>query len=122
MNTIVSTYKKYGYKMFDCTIQQMQEYNASCYDVKETPNPRERFPYVNFNSVDSAVKLINSVFIPPHHGNLPSVEWRLQAPDLLVKEITFHKYEHQALYQTSIERAWAMGGHLDPRVEQHYYD
>ena len=117
------TYKKYGYKMFDCSLEEMRQYNNDCYQVKKMPNPSEKFNYVAFLNITDAVKNINSVCIPAESGRLPKIEWSLQEADqLLIKEVWFYTYEDQQLYQCAVERAWALGGHLDLRVEQHYYD
>jgi hypothetical protein len=117
------TYKKYGYKMFDCSLEEMRQYHHDCHWFKRLVNPSEKFKYVTFFDTTDAVKKINSVFIPAKHGDLPKVQWSLQeSSQLLIKEIWFFKYEDQQLYQCAVERAWALGGHLDLRVEQHYYD
>jgi hypothetical protein len=117
------TYKKYGYKMFDCSAEEMRQYNNDCYLVKKRPNPSEKFNYVTFADVETAVQKINSVFIPAEHGDLPKVQWSLQeSSQLLIKEIWFYNYEDRQSYQCAVERAWALGGHLDIRVEQIYYD
>ena len=123
-NIIADTYQKYGYKMFDCTKEQLIRYNHDeCYMQKRPSNPSEKFQYVRFNSVDDAVKRINSMFIPTEHGNLPKVEWSLQDNNqLLIKEIWFYDRNDAYLYQCAVERAWALNGHLDVRVEQQYYD
>lgn len=119
---IASTYKKYGYRMFDCSIGQLNRYLGNCYDLKKTPIFTDQFSFVKFQNVEDAIKKINSIFIPAHHGTLPKVEWSLHGDDLLVKELLFYKIDDQFLYQTSVERAWALGGHLDPRVKQYFYD
>jgi hypothetical protein len=120
---LLETYKKYGYKMFDCSLEEMRQYNNNCYYIKKSPNPSEQFNYVTFADVETAVKKINSVFIPAEHSILPKVQWSLQElSQLLIKEIWFYTYEDQQLYQCAVERAWALGGHLDFRTEQHYYD
>lgn len=124
MRTVLpETYKKYGYKMFNCSVEEKKQYDRECYNVKKTPIPSERFSYVTFSNVEDAIKRINSILIPVYHGNLPEIKWRLsESNSLLIKEIWFYTYEDQRLYQCAIERAWALGGHLDIRVEQHYYD
>ena len=121
---IAETYKKYGYKMFDCTVEQIIRYNHDeCYMLKRPSNPSEKFRYVTFDDVDDAVKRINSVFIPKEHGELPKIKWSLHEDhQLLIKEIWFYETKDQDLYQQSVERAWALNGHLDVRVEQQYYD
>ena len=120
---LLETYKKYGYKMFDCSLEEMVQYNNDCYVIKKSPNPSEQFNYITFADVETAVKKINSVFIPAEHGDLPKVQWSLQeSAQLLIKEIWFYTYKDPQLYQSAVERAWALGGHLDLRTEQHYYD
>lgn len=121
---LAETYKKYGYRMFDCTKEQLIRYNHDeCYMQKRPSNPSEKFNYVTFEDVDDAVKRINSVFIPMSHGELPKVQWSLHDNNrLLIKEIWFYESKDQDLYQQSVERAWALNGHLDVRVEQQYYD
>ncbi len=120
---LLETYKKYGYKMFDCSLEEMVQYNNDCYVIKKSPNPSEQFNYITFADVETAVKKINSVFIPAEYSILPKVQWSLQElSQLLIKEIWFYTYEDQQLYQCAVERAWALGGHLDLRTEQHYYD
>lgn len=117
------TYKKYGYKMFDCSREEVKKYFDKCYNIKKTPTPSEIFSYVKFLNVEDAIQKINSVFIPAHHGNLPEIKWSLsESNSLLIKEIWFYTYQDQYRYQTAVERAWALGGHIDPRVEQFYYD
>jgi|TARA_R110000822_G_scaffold217407_1_gene351843 hypothetical protein len=124
MKTVISeTYKKYGYKMFDCSQEFFRQYREDCYAKKKSHNPSEKFNYVTFVDVETAVKKINSVFIPAECGILPEVQWCLQeSSQLLIKEIWFYNYEEQQLYQCAVERAWALGGHLDIRTEQYYYD
>jgi hypothetical protein len=124
MKTVLpETYKKYGYKMFDCSLEQMRTYMTNCYDFKKKTTPVEKFNYVTFLNITSAVKKINSVFIPAEHGHLPKIEWSLQeSGQLLIKEIWFYTYEDQQLYQGAVERAWALGGHLDSRVQQFFYE
>jgi hypothetical protein len=121
---ILETYKKYGYKMFDCSIEEIRRYNHDeCYLFKKQSNPSEKFNYVTFLDVADAVRKINSIFIPEAHGYLPKIKWSLEdSNQLLVKELWFYTAEDQDLYQYAVQRAWALGGHLDIRVEQHYYD
>ena len=71
---LLKTYKKYGYKMFDCSLEEMRQYNNNCYYIKKSPNPSEQFNYVTFADVETAVKKINSVFIPAEHSILPKVQ------------------------------------------------
>ena len=124
MKTVLpETYKKYGYKMFDCSLEEMRQYNNDCYSNKKTPTLYKKFNYLTFTDVETAVKKINSVFVPAEHSTLPKVQWSLQESNqLLIKEIWFYTHEDQRLYQCAVERAWALGGHLDLRTEQHYYD
>ena len=117
---IDDTYKMYGYRIFDCSVEEFENYNRECYDRKKQPNPIERFAYTNFESVDHAVGLINQIFIPSACGDLPRKQWKLKDQQTLIKEIWFYEHDHQYLYQCAVERAWALGGHLDPRVEQFY--
>lgn len=120
---ILGTYKKYGYKMFDCSIEEIKNYMKNCYYIKKTPMPSEQFSYVRFSNVEDAINRINSIFVPADHGNLPRIKWSLSESNrLLIKEIWFYTYKDQQLYQCAVERAWALGRHLDVRVEQHYYD
>ena len=123
MELITKTYKKYGYKMFDCSVQEIKDYTNYCYKHKKTPLLPRVFPYVRFTNVEDAIGRINAIFIPEAHGNLPKTEWSLaESNSLLIKEIWFYESKDQDLYQCAVERAWALGGHLDARVEQHYYD
>jgi len=92
MKTVLpETYIKYGYKMFDCSLEEIRQYIDNCYALKKSPNPSEKFNYVTFADVETAVKKINSIFIPAEHGDLPKVQWSLQeSAQLLIKEIWFH--------------------------------
>lgn len=120
---LADTYKKYGYKMFECSLEELFQYKRDCSDVKKQINPAEKFNYVTFATIADAVHKINSRFIPTVHGDLPKIQWSLdQSRQLLIKEIEFYNYEDQHLYQSAVERAWAIGGHLDPRVQQFFYD
>lgn len=117
------TYKKYGYRMLDCAKEDLEKYILKCYEIKTIPNPSKIFSYVTFSNVDDAIKKINSVFIPARDGNLPKTEWSLsQSNSLLIKEIWFYTHQDQHQYQCAVERGWALGGHLDQRVEQVFYD
>lgn len=117
------TYKKYGYRMFDCSLKDMDNYLNNCYAIKKTPTPSAEFSYFKFTNVEDAIMKINSIFIPENHKNLPKIVWSLQESNqLLVKEVWFYNYNDRHLYQCAVERAWALGNHLDIRVEQHYYD
>ena len=114
---------KYGYKMFDCTLDQWKQFIDHSYDVKKVPDPENKFSYVQFQNCEEAISRIRSVFVPKSHGNLPKVKWTLTDRNtLLVKEIEFVTNEHSLLYQKAVERAWALGGHLDKRVKQIFYD
>ena len=117
------SYQKYGYKMFDCSIEQMEQYLTECYNNKIPPDCKEKFSYLTFLNVVDGIEKINSIFIPQEHKNLPKTVWSLQESNqLLIKEIWFYSFDDRHLYQSAVERAWALGGHLDIRVEQHYYD
>ena len=124
MRTILpETYKKYGYKMFDCSLDEWKNYTRECYNRKKSPIFSEKFEYTQFLNISDAVSKIDSIFIPASHGNLPEIKYSLHdSNELLIKEVSFYAFEDQRLYQCAVERAWALGGHLDPRVEQHYYD
>jgi hypothetical protein len=127
MRTVLAeTYKKYGYKMFDCSLEEIHQYYKDCYRLKKTPTPAEKFNYVTFLGIADAVIKIKSIFIPTVHGDLPKIQWSLnESNSLLVKEIWFYAHEDQQLYQCAVERAWALGalsGHLDPRVQQFFYE
>jgi hypothetical protein len=117
------TYKKYGYRMFNCSKTEMHEYINECYFSKKLPNPSEKFDYITFSNVSDAIKKIDSFFIPAQHGNLPKVQWSLyENNQLLLKEIWFHSAEDQKFYQCAVERANALDNHLDVRVEPIIYD
>jgi len=123
MKLIPETYKKYGYRMYNCTLNDLLHYKKNCYHVKKVPNPAEEFGYCIFENVDDAIKKINFCYTPAEHGSLPhTIHSFAESNQLLIKEITFYKPEHQILYQTAVETAWALDGHLDPRVQQFYYD
>jgi len=119
---IDGTYKMYGYRMFDCSIDEFKNYNYECYHGKKQPYPTERFGYIKFDSVDHAIDMINQIFIPAADGGLPRKKWKLIDQHTLALELWFYDYDHQYLYQCAVERAWALGSHLDSRVEQLYYD
>jgi len=109
--------------MFNCSAEDIKKYNNECYRVKKQPRPFDKFSYLTFLNVKDGINKINSIFIPAEHGILPKVQWSLLESDqLLIKEIWFYTYEEQYLYQCAVERAWALGGHLDSQVEQYYYD
>ena len=121
--TIPETKKKYGYRMYNCTEQQLKEYTMKQYTIKKKHQPGVEFGYKTFNDIDHAIMEINSVFVPAEHGNLPLTHWKLtESNTLLIRVISFYHFDDQILYQCSVERAWALGGHLDPRVEQIFYD
>lgn len=123
MKLIPNTYKKYGYKMFNCSLSDLFEYIKHCYDVKKVSDPTQEFGFLIFNNVNEAIQKINFKHIPAEHGKLPQIKHSLtESNQLLIREITFYKAEDQQLYQNSIEKAWALEGHLDPRVQQFYYD
>lgn len=115
--------REYGYKMFNCTLQEWHNHDLDSYAHRVSHTPDVRFGYVKFNSIDEAVGSIKNVFVPAEHGQLGEIKWRLDEDQtLLTKTISFSNDDDSRLYQLAIERAWALGGHLDPRVEQLYYD
>ena len=114
--------KKYGYKMYDCTLDEFYKYEQDSYASKQSSQPEEKWEYVDFESVDQAKKLIDMVFIPSKTGNLGKQKWFLDQKNLLILKIEFKSGEDSYQYQCAVERAWALGGHLDPRVKQIYYD
>lgn len=117
------TYQKYGYMMFNCSVEEYDLYVHNCYMVKKSINLEEEFTYIIFNNVEEAIKKINSVFIPIHHGILPKTVYSLQDSNrVLVKELWFYNYHDRYLYQCAVERAWALGSHLDKRVKQVFYE
>lgn len=121
--TIPVTEQKYGYRMYNCTRQQLEEYNKQQYSTKKQVEPGIEFGYKTFDDIDHGIREINSIFVPEEHGNLPLVNWKLtESNTLLIKVISFYHFDDRTLYQCSVERAWALGGHLDPRVEQIFYD
>ncbi len=120
---VTETYMKYGYKMVDCSKEEILRYNEECYLFKKTPNKSEIFNYVTFLDTADAIKKINCIFIPKIHGDLPKIKWSLiDSNQLLIKEMWFYKSTDRYLYQCAVERAWALGGHLDPRVQQFFYE
>jgi len=109
--------------MFDCSLDECKLYEQECYQRKKITMFSEKFEYTQFLNISDALTKINFLFIPKVHGDLPEIKYSLQESNkLLIKEIWFYNYEDQQLYQCAVERAWALGGHLDPRVEQYYYD
>ena len=116
------TRKKYGYKMFDCTVSDFSQYLRDCYRYKKKSTPEKKYDFVRFTDVDSAINMIRNIFIPKEHEHIAEISWSLEENNtLLVKQIAFREYESQELYQNAVERAWALGGHLDTRVHQIYY-
>lgn len=113
----------YGYKMFDCTLDDWNKYVFNCWDKKVSPNPTTIFPYMKFNSIDEGIDMIGNYFIPAEHEKLATIDWEIKEDQtLLIKNVTFSNQSDSELYQTAVERAWALGGHLDLRVKQIYYD
>jgi hypothetical protein len=123
LGTLPETAKKYGYRMYDCSVEELKNYTKQCLIVKKMIAPATQFGYRIFDSIEHGINSINSIFVPADHGNLPAVHWQLEDGNtLLVKTIEFYNPVDQTLYQSSVERAWALGGHLDPRVDQVFYD
>lgn len=112
---------RYGYRMFDCEIEDLQKYKQRCYESKKEPNPSDVFSYKTFASIQQAQSLIGHVLVPASARKLANEYWTLQ-DNMLIKEVHFDSNADAVEYQTAIERAWALGGHLDPRVEQTYYE
>lgn len=112
---------KYGYRMFQCDIEELEKYKSHCYNIKKEPTPAEKFPYRSFTSIEQAKALVGHVLVPSSARLLGQERWTLEG-DMLIKQVTFESDADANTYQTAIERAWAMGGHLDPRVEQSYYE
>ena len=114
---------KYGYRMCNCTIEQFQEYTKHCYQWKQTPEPLREFGTVQFDSIEQAVDKVCHVLIPKEHATLGNAKWSLEQDNtLLVKSLSFESNGDAVMYQEAVERAWALGGHLDPRVEQSYHE
>jgi len=115
--------RTYGYKMFDVTMSDWKQYIHDCYYHKIAYQPNNKFKYVRFLSINDAIVKIKNIFIPPAHENLAKITWQLEEErTLLIKKIEFSSDMDSELYQQAVERAWALGGHLDQRVEQIYYD
>lgn len=115
--------RKYGYKMFDATMSTWKQYVRDCYNYKIAHQPNKKFKYVRFLSIDDAIVKIKNIFIPPAHEKLARISWQLaEEQTLLIKKVEFSSDMDSELYQQAVERAWALGGHLDQRVEQIYYD
>jgi len=114
---------KYGYRMYDCSVEQFEEYNNHCYEFKQAPEPLKKFGSLTFESVDQAVDKVCHILIPKAHSTLGNTKWSLMDDNtLLIKELQFNNNKDAELYQEAVERAWALGGHLDPRVEQSYHE
>ena len=115
--------RRYGYKMFDCSLTEWNEHLSKKYSMKKDINPDTIFSYTKFETTESARDKINFIFIPTEHGLLPRTKWSLSGDKtLLIKEIAFTNNNDSILYQNSVERGWALGGHLDPRVVVIYYE
>ena len=117
--------KKYGYKFYDCTMEEWKHNFFEDYEIRKNRTAQEKplFEFVKFQSVKQGIELIKNVFIPAEHEFLPLIKWTLHEKNtLLLKELVFKNEEDAKLYQTAIERAWALFGHLDIRVKQIYYD
>lgn len=109
--------------MFDCSVEELNLYNRKCYVTKKMPTPAKKFDYRHFDNLNDAIDTLKFIFVPMRHGDLPFVSWELlEKNTLVVKTVAFYNFEDQYLYQNSVERAWALGGHLDPRVQQFFYD
>jgi len=122
-NILINPHQKYGYKMFNCTLEQIKEYKHHCYFLKKAEQPQNEFNYIKFLNIEDGIKKIKNIFIPTEHKYLGNTTWELnESNELLIKKICFTNYKDAELYQEAIERAWALGGHLDPRVEQIFYD
>jgi len=108
----------YGYKMFDCTLAEWQAYEKECYRDRRRLDATSRFSYLKFKSINEGIVLIRNIFIPKEHEKLATIEWRLEdKSEKLIKKVFFYNKKDSELYQIATERAWALGGHLDPRVE-----
>lgn len=115
--------RRYGYKMFDCSLTDFNQYKNKNYTIKKEVSLDKIFRYKKFQTTESAIDKINFVFIPAEHGLLPRTTWILSDDKtLLIKEIVFENNDDSILYQNSVDRAWALGGHLDPRVVQIHYE
>ena len=115
--------RTYGYKMFDATMYVWNQYVRDCYNHKMAHQPNKKFKYVRFLSINDAILKIKNIFIPPAHEKLAKITWQLEEEQtLLIKKVEFSSDMDSELYQQAVERAWALGGHLDQRVEQIYYD
>ena len=114
---------KYGYRMCNCTIEELHKYKQHCYNVKKPITPIAEFGAVQFTSVKQAIAMIRHILIPQEHNNLADTSWTLaQENTMLLKEMKFEIKNNATLYQEAVERAWALGGHLDPRTEQSYHE
>ena len=115
--------RRYGYKMYNCSLAEWNKYKDRQFHMKKNEDLAVIFGFMEFDTVETAQNKINSVFIPFEHGLLPRTTWTLSNDKiLLVKEIAFENNNDSILYQNAVEKAWALGGHLDPRVIQIYYE
>ena len=118
-------HKKYGYKFYNCTMEEWKYNFFEDYEIRKNRTAQETVPFefLKFESVKQGIELIKNVFIPAEHEFLPLIKWTLHEKNtLLLKELVFKNKEDAKLYQTAIERAWGLFGHLDSRVMQIYYD
>ena len=118
-------HKKYGYKFYNCTMEEWKYNFFDDYEIRKNRTAQETIPFefLKFESVEHGIKLIKNVFVPVEHEFLPLIKWTLREKNtLLLKELVLKNEEDAKLYQTAIERAWGLFGHLDSRVMQIYYD
>ena len=114
---------KYGYRMCNCTIEESLKYFQHCYDVKKPRTPMAEFGALQFESVEQAISMIRHTLIPQEHNDLANTSWTpAQENTMLLKEISFKTKQDAELYQEAVERAWALGIHLDVRTEQSYHE
>jgi len=117
--------KKYGYKFYNCTIEEWKRnfFEQYRYRTNRTVHEKIPFEFLKFESIEQGIEVIKNIFIPAEHEFLPQIKWSLREKNtLLLKELVFKNEEDATLYQTAVERAWALFGHLDVRVKQIYYD
>lgn len=117
--------KKYGYKFYNCTMEEWKRNFFQQYQHRTNRTVHEKIPFefLKFESIEQGIEVIKNIFIPAEHEFLPQIKWSLREKNtLLLKELVFKNEEDATLYQTAIERAWALFGHLDVRVIQIYYD
>ena len=117
--------KKYGYKLYNCTMEEWKSNLLQDYEFRKNRTAEEKppFEFLKFESIEQGIELIKNTFIPAEHEFLPQIKWSLREKNtLLLKELIFKNEEDAKLYQTAIERAWALFGHIDIRVKQIYYD